>query len=193
MEDKRITRTKQLLRQALVDLLAGFSFEKITVKAICDQANVSRITFYTHYTDKYQLAEEIFQEMISLGTAEYTQMQKTNNPDNDPILAYCNILDCILNLYDSHFDFFRHTIPSENPYLSASFYRHVAEIIEHHTHKASTVLAPKYPVRAITAFLCFGLGGFISGSGQSAEQNREDAKAILRGVLSSDILTQRLH
>lgn len=190
MEDKRIKKTKQQFRQALIALLSDRPFEQITVKSICDRADISRITFYAHYADKYELAEDIFQEMIALGTADYTQLQAHNNAHNDPILAYCNVLDTILDLYTTHFEFFQHTAPRKNPYLSSSFFSHVLEIVEHHAHKASSRLIPRYSVRAITAFLCFGLGGFISEStAASDEQIRRDTRCILRDILSSNILT----
>ena len=191
MEDKRIVRTKAQFRQALIALLAHKSFEQITVKALCDQAGITRITFYAHYADKYELAEDIFQEMIVLGTQEYLQLQRENNPGDDPILGYCNVLDAILDLYTARFDFFRHTSPAENPYLSSSFFSHVLDIVEDHAHKASVHLIPRYQVRAITAFLCFGLGGFITENSVPDDAARQQARTILRDILSSDILTYR--
>ena len=87
MEDKRILRTKAQFRQALITLLDQKRFEQITIKALCDQAGITRITFYAHYADKYELAEDIFREMIVLGTQEYLQLQRKNNPSDDPILG----------------------------------------------------------------------------------------------------------
>lgn len=191
MEDKRVVRTKAQFRQALIDLLDQRRFEQITVKALCDQAGITRITFYAHYKDKYELAEDIFQEMIVQGTQEYLQLQRENNPEDDPVLGYCNVLDAILDLYTARFDFFRHTSPAENPYLSSSFFSHVLDIVEEHAHKASTHLIPRYQVRAITAFLCFGLGGFISENTVPDETARQQARTILWDILSSDILTCR--
>ena len=191
MEDKRITRTKEQFRQALAALLDQRPFEQITVKALCDQAGITRITFYAHYADKYELAEDMFQEMITQGTREYRRLQQSNNPADDPITGYCNLLDAILNLYVARHDFFRHTAPGENPYLASSFYSHVLEIVEGHTHRASSHLSPRYNVRAITAFLCFGLGGFISENTGPEEEVRRQARTILRDILTSDILTRR--
>ena len=189
MEDKRILRTKAQFRQALITLLDQKRFEQITIKALCDQAGITRITFYAHYADKYELAEDIFREMIVLGTQEYLQLQRKNNPSDDPILGYCNVLDAILDLYTTRFDFFRHTSPAENPYLSSSFFTHVLDIVEKHAHKASSHLIPRYQVRAITAFLCFGLGGFITENSAPDSDARQQARTILRDILSSDILT----
>ena len=51
-EDKRIRKTKSHLRQTLVSMLDEKPFEKITVKELCAASETSRITFYTHFSDK---------------------------------------------------------------------------------------------------------------------------------------------
>ena len=58
-EDKRIKKTKKILKQTLIDLLENKTFDQITVKELCDKSETSRITFYTHYSDKYDLVEDI--------------------------------------------------------------------------------------------------------------------------------------
>lgn len=52
--DERNT-SKSYLAQALFKLLLKRSFKKITVNDICQQAGISRSTFYLHFEDKYQL------------------------------------------------------------------------------------------------------------------------------------------
>lgn len=51
-EDRRSRRTRQLLGDALVELMLEKHFESITVQDILDRADVGRSTFYAHYTDK---------------------------------------------------------------------------------------------------------------------------------------------
>ena len=58
-EDRRIRRTKRLLRQALAELMNEKDFKDITVKEITDRADLNRGTFYFHYTDTYDLREKI--------------------------------------------------------------------------------------------------------------------------------------
>lgn len=53
--DSRIKKTDRALVKALFTLLSEKSFEDITVQAICDSASIRRATFYTHFSDKYQL------------------------------------------------------------------------------------------------------------------------------------------
>lgn len=62
-EDLRTKRTKKALKQAVVDLLEIELFEKISVTDICKKANVNRVTFYTHYNDKYELLDELIEDI----------------------------------------------------------------------------------------------------------------------------------
>src|SRR3954466_4722486 len=66
-EDRRSRRTRQLLGDALVELMLEKHFESITVQDILDRADVGRSTFYAHYTDKESLLlsqiEHIIHEM----------------------------------------------------------------------------------------------------------------------------------
>ena len=88
MEDKRITKTKKNLKYTLVDMLAEQPFEKITITELCSRTEISRITFYSHYSDKYALVDEMFQDMIVLGTKEYEKKQNETNPDRNEIKSY---------------------------------------------------------------------------------------------------------
>jgi AcrR family transcriptional regulator len=53
--DPRVKRTRQLLKQALSDLLAEKAFHDITVQDITARATLNRVTFYAHFEDKYDL------------------------------------------------------------------------------------------------------------------------------------------
>jgi AcrR family transcriptional regulator len=50
--DRRSQRTRDALRDALVDLIAEQGWDDITVQDVCDHANIGRSTFYAHYTGK---------------------------------------------------------------------------------------------------------------------------------------------
>ena len=67
--DARVRRTRDALGDALVALMQEKPFETITVQDVLDRAQVSRSTFYLHYSDKDDLlmsdAEEFF-ESISM-------------------------------------------------------------------------------------------------------------------------------
>ncbi len=191
MEDKRITKTKKNLKNMLIAMLAERPFEKISITELCSRAEISRITFYSHYSDKYALVDEIFQDMVELGTKEYEKKQNETNSGRNEIKSYCNILDTIMELYYGHFDFFHHTAPDKNPYLAFAFYNIVLETVERHTRRMEPRTHLKYSAKKIAGFLCYGMIGFINESHEEkvpVAQIREDAKSLLVGVLSSKAL-----
>jgi len=53
--DRRIRRTRRLLKEALISLILEKKYERITVQEILDRADVGRSTFYLHYRDKDDL------------------------------------------------------------------------------------------------------------------------------------------
>jgi AcrR family transcriptional regulator len=53
--DRRVQRTRALLRDALMSLIAEKGYRAITVQNIIDRANLGRSTFYAHYQDKEDL------------------------------------------------------------------------------------------------------------------------------------------
>ena len=55
--DPRVRRTRQLLQQALAELLHTRDFDKLSVHEITDAAGLNRATFYAHYPDKFALLE----------------------------------------------------------------------------------------------------------------------------------------
>ena len=57
--DLRILKTQLAIRGAFTDLLEEKPFSSITVQNIIDRARVNRKTFYNHYHDKYDLAEQV--------------------------------------------------------------------------------------------------------------------------------------
>ena len=57
MGDLRTTRTYLLLKNALLELLSKQSFDTIKVNDICNLAMVHRTTFYSHFSDKYELLD----------------------------------------------------------------------------------------------------------------------------------------
>ena len=55
-EDRRITRTKNYMRNAILDLITERGeYNSIQINAIADKADVARSTFYLHYADKEEL------------------------------------------------------------------------------------------------------------------------------------------
>lgn len=63
--DRRIIKTKKAIKSAFIDLiLANRSMNNISVTKLVDAADISRGTFYLHYTDLYELLEDIENDLL---------------------------------------------------------------------------------------------------------------------------------
>ena len=65
-EDMRTRRTKKALKKALTILMLNESIDKISVTDICTAAEINRVTFYTHYKDKFELLHELLCDLFQL-------------------------------------------------------------------------------------------------------------------------------
>ncbi|WP_047979745.1 TetR/AcrR family transcriptional regulator [Ornithinibacillus contaminans] len=63
--DRRVIRTRQLLKNALIELLQEMDIEKISVNRLAERATINRVTFYLHYQDISDMLEKLSDEMIS--------------------------------------------------------------------------------------------------------------------------------
>lgn len=64
-DSKSARRTKYLFKDALMRLLETESFACITVKDIVETAEYNRTTFYNHYYDKFDLLDDITQDLLN--------------------------------------------------------------------------------------------------------------------------------
>lgn len=63
--DRRVLRTKRMIRDALTELMEEKGFEGITVRDLTEKASINRGTFYLHYRDKYDLLEQSEADIIT--------------------------------------------------------------------------------------------------------------------------------
>lgn len=161
MEDKRITKTKRNIKATLTDILQEMPFEKISVAEICRRGDISRITFYAHYEDKYDLAEEIFSDHVQEAYDKYHALQAENNPGNNGFIGYQNLLEAILSLYYDNYAFFSHTTSSENPYLFSAYFNRMYVSVDSYLRR-HTFLKPRFSFHQTAALICNGLFGVIN-------------------------------
>ena len=58
-QDARVRYTKMMIRQNFISLLQQKPLNKITVKEVCELAEINRATFYKYYADAYDLLEQL--------------------------------------------------------------------------------------------------------------------------------------
>lgn len=62
--DLRIEKTRKSIHNAFIALRARKPLEKITVKELCEQAWIHKSTFYSHYSDLYDLSEHLENHVV---------------------------------------------------------------------------------------------------------------------------------
>jgi AcrR family transcriptional regulator len=62
--DPRVKRTRKLIVEAFISLMAEKSFHAISVQDIAERATVNRATFYLHFEDKYALMDWVVRDLF---------------------------------------------------------------------------------------------------------------------------------
>lgn len=62
--DVRVRYTKQVISEAFFGLLRETPVSEITVKAICEKAQINRTTFYKYYDNPYDLMNKLENELL---------------------------------------------------------------------------------------------------------------------------------
>ncbi len=64
MTDMRAARTRQYLRDAIVAILLEKPYESVTVREVCERAQVSKNSFYNHYAALSDLVQDCYLQQI---------------------------------------------------------------------------------------------------------------------------------
>ncbi len=100
--DRRVVRTRRLLREALMALITERGYDSITVQDITDKADIARATFYLHYRDKDELLsnslEDVYDDLVGrLGPLDLQTLWSADNPVD--LIAFEHVAE--------HIDFYR--------------------------------------------------------------------------------------
>ncbi len=85
--DRRVQRTRQLLQNALMELIEEKGYEAVTIEDITERANLGRTTFYLHFRAKEDLfLSSHMQGMMNFRFGIYTkeELLSDNPPANMP-------------------------------------------------------------------------------------------------------------
>lgn len=86
-EYRNAIRSKKMIKEAFAKLVnEKQSIEKITVKEIVEEADISKSTFYAHYDDIYDLMEDFENEFINYLENELEDFMSKPNKDFFPYI-----------------------------------------------------------------------------------------------------------
>ncbi|WP_088067226.1 TetR/AcrR family transcriptional regulator [Gottfriedia luciferensis] len=80
LREIKVAKTKDLIKETLLDLIEEKGFEAISVRDITLKAGLNRGTFYLHYRDKYDLMEKSQNEILE-GLQDKLKYLKPNEFD----------------------------------------------------------------------------------------------------------------
>ncbi len=146
-EDRRVKRTKRVLRECLFTLLENKTIDEITVKELTEAADVNRSTFYFYYSDINDMMMQIQNEIFDVfeATVMNTQGKFVTIEDfKDYILRF-------LNFCKEYEDICKFVISNDpNNFLSKKIKKAILSHIPDSTKVFTEMEAKRY-------LTCFGL------------------------------------
>lgn len=101
-DDRRILRTRKLLRESLLQLILEDGYDNISIQDVTDKADLGRATFYLHYREKDDLLTDLLQQQL--------EDFFTSNPAFTGGLSQAEDLKFVQKLFEfaeSHYDLYR--------------------------------------------------------------------------------------
>lgn len=77
--NQRFRNMDKKLKSTLLELLKETDYEKITVKMLCQRAGVNRSTFYAHFTDIYEIMEQMEEHLNQELLESYSEYNLKGN------------------------------------------------------------------------------------------------------------------
>lgn len=77
--NQRIMLTKKLLKSSLIEILKTKSIYKVSIRELCEKAEINRSTFYKYYGSQFDLLAEMESDVISLVTESLSDEADKNS------------------------------------------------------------------------------------------------------------------
>ncbi|AIQ11022.1 TetR/AcrR family transcriptional regulator [Paenibacillus durus] len=117
--DRRILKTQEALKKAVIELMSEKNFDDITIQDLSDRANVSRGTIYLHYMDKFDLLDKLIEEHID-------ELRKLCESACQLDFIEATLIFC--EYFESHYSFFSLMLASKGaPYFRNRFLNFLIE------------------------------------------------------------------
>lgn len=94
IEDRRVKYSKMVLKDSFIKLLEKKDISKISIKEICEDADINRATFYAHYNDQYDFMKRIQDDLLE-NIENYLTVYTKNEPPTIPVDSVEHIFEYI--------------------------------------------------------------------------------------------------
>ena len=194
-EDARIVRTKNDLRNGLLTLLKIKNLERISVKEICEETSINKMTFYKHYDDKYDLLDDCVKHLAETIIKEiqpnYIEAPKEDYPDLLARFALRSIDTCL-----EHKDVIISISQCSNSLGVEVVKSAVETVIENFLSSMSDRFRFKYEKWSISAFLSGGFAALVMRVVHEGSYDRKryyySFRAVIEASMSAHIVNEDL-
>lgn len=155
-KDRRVRRTKTLLVHSLATLMSQKTIKDITVKELCEHADINRGTFYLHYKDIYHMLESVEQELID----QFEELFHLYSPENCANFPYPLFYD-LFTIIDKNSEFCRSLL---GPNGDISFLMKMRELFRHQYIQSWVLEHANSPIpqyEYFSNFIIYGCAGLI--------------------------------
>jgi AcrR family transcriptional regulator len=151
--DRRVKYTKMVIKDSFVKLLQQKPISKITIKELCEYADINRATFYAHYTDQYDLLQKIEDELV-----EDINKYLDSYDFKGGILESVEMLEKILEYIKDNFELIDLLLDTNG---DIKFHQEIIKIIGYRRFLSLTTIEPTDTAEYIFYFSVHGCMGII--------------------------------
>ncbi|MCQ2372684.1 MAG: TetR/AcrR family transcriptional regulator [Phascolarctobacterium sp.] len=124
--DKRQTKTRRAIYQAMVELMKKEPYEKIFVKDIIDAAEIGRSTFYAHFETKEDLAQSMCFDLFDHVFADHVNVCQTHDYSQKPATLEFKIAHIFYHFRDKR-QYYMGIITHDDGKLFTKFFKEYLE------------------------------------------------------------------
>lgn len=169
-----VKKTKKAFETSLAELAHGQQLNKITVKMVCEKAQLSRNAFYFHYKDIGALISDIEENLLRDAEAMLTDLGNLGFPKN----VYATI-DGLIDLFESRRDVVMMLLDKS---FSATFTDRISRMFSEFNYKYFRQVHGEKSKVSYEFFYIFISGGFYGIIKYWMDNPDKMDKAALKGL-----------
>ena len=157
--DRRVRRTRQLLKEALLSLIHERGFEALSVQDIIDRANVGRATFYAHFDNKEDLLVSGLEDLRTFLKERQREALRQATGAGEPAFLFSRE---VFAHADEHRRTFRAMVGKHSGALvQRLFHKMLMDLVRDEVKAVAPRGDRAMPTEAVTRFVAGGLFGLM--------------------------------
>lgn len=168
--DRRVSRTRRNLQEAMFALILEKGYDSVTVEEITSRADVGRTTFYLHYRDKedllVQTVSDVVDDLVNQ-LARYPVEDLRHRTDAELGWILLPVISLAFQHVEQNADLYRILLRGEGSYNSLQRLRQILRdaiesLIQHFTARQNQLLSPQVPLDVFLSSLAGAWIGLLA-------------------------------